>query len=124
MQPRIRDIPEIKRSQHICSTINLKTELNRGKLLIDLCKDLKTETGLANGQYLTIDILAYKGGSVLLRYAEDGKIDTEKAIKLINQEGRDKAIEILGSAALGLLEEWGFFRGGLSITFSKDITLT
>jgi hypothetical protein len=112
---RWNDIPQLSQSRAICKGVNLEDALNNFEMLEKIYNDTCKEIGLNSSQTIANDLFINKLGEVILRYAQNGKIDPNKTLALINsQHGADTHF-ILGCTAVCLMEKYGIIRGGPKI---------
>lgn len=113
---RVNDVPEFKDSRRVCRELNLENELNKPELLKRIYLDAYNLMGLSP-QPLAPDLLAEKQGEVILRYASECSIDSNKVVTLLSRsQSKHEACRILGRTAVCLMEDWEILQGGIKIS--------
>jgi len=105
------ELERMQKSREICRERNLEKALNNPDLLQEVFDNILCEIGINKGQTVSSDVFEFKGGEVILQYAEIGKIDRRKVLKLIADKG-EAAKQILMDTAICLMEKYGIIKGG------------
>ena len=109
------DIPQMSRNLAICRNVNLEDELNNLKKLEKIYNDTLREIGITSSQSIANDLFINKLGEMILRYAQNGKIDPNKTLALITSYHESGTCFILGCTAICLMERYGIITGGPKI---------
>jgi hypothetical protein len=109
------DYPQISNSRGICRRFNIEEDLNDSGKLEKIYIDTLKEIGITSSQSISNRIFIKVLGEIILRYAQKGEIDLQKISALGGQYNSQDVPIILGSAAVGLMEDWGIIRGGPKI---------
>lgn len=110
------EIPDFKRSRVLCRGLNLENELNNERLLKGIYFEAFKILGITP-QPISPEVFVEKSGEVILRYAEQNKVNARKVVALISsQNDKTEACKILGRTATCLMEDYGLLLGGLKIS--------
>ena len=112
MEIQYNDLPQIRESHDTCQGLNIKADLNNPDILEKLYSDILNQSGIGPSQTVSIPLFSYKGGIIIRQYASGGILNSSKVLTLISQVGEMKATEMLGLAAISLMEQWGILEGG------------
>lgn len=108
---RWEDFPQFSEAREICRQVNLEKILSDDQLLQQVFDDTIHEIGLPTPKSVSNETFIHAQERVILRYAGNGRIDSRKAVLLINKYGQETACRMMAYTCICFMERYGIVGG-------------